>query len=112
VNLRCFVTPSAPPEEFAETIKLAQEKGNAAGAQAIMDVNLLSTWSLMRDKSAPQWDAAQQKATAVLEARRAEAAAEHSAGAAVQQGANEPNAPAANESSGAVSEQGQPVAEQ
>jgi bisphosphoglycerate-independent phosphoglycerate mutase (AlkP superfamily) len=107
-------TISAPPEEFAETIKLTQEKGNAAGAQAIMDVNLLRTWSLMRDRSAPQWDAAQEKATAVLKARRADAPAERTGAAAAEQNADEIIAPVTNEntSSGPAIEQGKPAAEQ
>jgi hypothetical protein len=74
-----------------------------------MDANLLSTWSLMRDKSAPQWDAAQHKAKAVLEARRAAATAEQSSDNTADHTARA--APAESEQSETASEQGEPTAE-
>ncbi|KAG5191703.1 hypothetical protein JKP88DRAFT_352175 [Tribonema minus] len=67
---RLFYLTQAPPEEFAPVVQLVREQGDAAGREAVVDANLLSTWSAIREARAAEWAAAEAKAQGILEARR------------------------------------------
>lgn len=65
-----LLTHTAPPQQFAPTLELVKEKGEAAGHEAIVDANLLTTWSALREARAADFAEAERSAKAILEAQR------------------------------------------